>query len=90
MGLAVTFGASEYCKRNAIKPASWRVSIVQLDLFFIEGFARKTDAEIAMAVLNDTSVNWDGDQASVLADVVREFGGSRKNVMKHVCQYLQW
>jgi hypothetical protein len=91
MGLAVQFGKL----RTVEAPASWYVYANHFPKVrgdagsaFVWGFARKTDAEIAMRVMPLTGINW-----NLTKDELRpqwEAYGGREAVMKFVCEHLQW
>lgn len=71
---------------------SWYVMLTQFDQLncvALPGFARRTDAEIAVRVMPQTGIDWDETSADELRRQYKKFGG-RKAIMKFVCEHLQW
>lgn len=88
MPLAIRFGEV----RTADEPSSWVVYLDHLSRdggrAVLWGFARRTDAEIALRVLPETGIDWSAPEPELRRQWY-EYGG-REAVKRYVCERLQW
>jgi hypothetical protein len=75
---------------DAAKPRSWIVYVAHLgtDAGVLFGFARQRDAEMAMAALLKTSIDWSGSVPEINAQI-DQFGGHDK-LREYALEHLQW
>lgn len=90
-GLAVKYSTAWNQYEETPIPASWQVVLDGLPIVnnvLLFGFARKQDAVIAVTVMRTLPLDWDAPEEE-LRRQWRAYGG-RDEVMKEVCQHLQW
>lgn len=85
-GMAVMF--DDAYRGDVLLSTAWQVVHVPSRRVLLHGFGRKRDAEIAMEFLSHLGIDWTQDRETLLT-FYREVGG-HDDLMKKVCEHLQW